>query len=122
MPNGRSASFSVSRHDFEQLLNTIPSGTVVGKLKLPSGPHGKRSSRTLDVLEARQLFAEHPRDRVFVEEQDRKFYIIHLAKREGPTAWIVVREDSPLFAELRRHCAMAIARHQGQQESTDDEE
>lgn len=107
MPNGRSVSFSVSRHDFEQLLNTIPTGTVVGKLKLLSGPHGEGSSRALDVLEARQLFAEHLRDRVFVEEQDRKFYIIHLAKREGATTWIVVREDSPLFAELRRHCAIA---------------
>ena len=121
MPNGRSASFSVSRHDFEQLLNTIPSGAVVGKLRLLSGPHGEGSSRALEVLEARQLFAEHLQDRVFVEEQDKKFYIIHLAKREGATTWIVVREDSPLFAELRRHCAMAIARHQEQREATDDD-
>ena len=120
MPNGRSDSFSVSRHDFEQLLNTMPTGAVVGQLR--SGSEGDRSSRGLDALEARQLFAELPLDRVFVEEQYQKFYIIHLAKREGATTWIVVREDSPLFAELRRHHAMGIARHQEQQEPTDDDE
>jgi len=112
MPNGRSSSFNVSRHDFEQLLNTIPTGTLVGHLL--SGSEGDRSSRALDALESRQLFAELPQDRVFVEEQYQKFYILHLAKREGATTWIVVREDSPLFAELRRHHAMWAARHQEQ--------
>ena len=120
MPNGRSGSFNVSRHDFEQLLNTTPTGTLVGQLL--SGSEGDRSSRALDALEARQLFAEIPLDRVFVEEQYQKFFIIHLAKREGGTTWIVVREDSPLFAELRRHHAIGIARHQERQESTDDDE
>ena len=121
MPNGRSGSFNISRHDFEQLLNTIPIGTLVGHLLL-CVPQGDRSFRALDALEARQLFAELPLDRVFVEEQYQKFYIIHLAKREGATTWIVVREDSPLFAELRRQHAMGSARHQEQQESTDDDE
>jgi hypothetical protein len=112
MPNGRSASFNVSRHDFEQFLNTIPTGTLVGHLF--SGVRGDRSFRALDALEARQLFAEQPRDRVFVEEQHQKFYIIHLAKREGATTWIVVRDDSPLFAEVRRHHSMWAARRQEQ--------
>lgn len=120
MPNGRSASFNVSRNDFEQFLSTIPTSTLVGHLR--SSAEGDCSSRALDALEARQLFADHLRDRVFVEEQYQKFYIIHVAKRERATMWIVVREDSPLFAELRRHLAMAVARHQEQEESTDDAE
>lgn len=109
MPNGRSGSFSVSRHDFEQLLNMIPTGTVVGKLL------SDRTFRALNVSEARQLLAEHLRDRVFVEEQYQNYYIIHLAKGDEPT-WIVVREDSHLFAELRRHHAMGVASHQEQEE------
>ena len=81
MPNGRSSSFNVTRHDFEQLLNTIPTGTLVGHLL--SGSEGDRSSRALDALEARQLFAELPQDRVFVEEQYQKFYILHLGMRRS---------------------------------------
>ena len=120
MPNGRSSSFSVSRHDFEHLLNAIPTDTVVGKLL--SGPHRDRPFHALNASEARQLFAGHVRDRVFVEEQYQNYYIIHLTKGDRPATWIVVREDSPLFAELRRHQAMAVARHQEQEESTDDDQ
>jgi hypothetical protein len=112
MPNGRSDSFVVRRHGIEQFLSTIPTGTLVGHLF--SGSKGDRSRRALDASEARQLFAENPRDRVFVEEQQQKYYIIHLAKREGATTWIIVHEDSPLFAEVRRHHAPGIARHEEQ--------
>lgn len=110
MPNGRSASFNVSRHDFEQLLNTIPTGTLVGRLL--SRPKGDRSFRAVDVLEVRQLFAEYPQDRIFVEEQDQSYYVIHLTKREEVAAWIVVRNDSPLFAGVRRCHSMWNSRHQ----------
>ena len=113
MPNGRSGSFNISRHDFEQLLNTIPTGTLVGHLLL-CGPQGDRSFRALDALEARQLFAEHLQDRIFVEEQYQSYYIIHLTKREEPATWIVVRDASPLFAEVHRHHSMWAARHQEQ--------
>jgi len=104
MPNGRSGGFVIEKEDLKQIVKALPDATVVGKI-----PAHSSALRPADALEIARLVDESQNDRIPVEEQDHKFYIIHLSnKRER--ILVMVGLDTPLFPELRqRHARWATA-------------
>jgi hypothetical protein len=81
----------------EKILRAHPAEAVVGR-SIPS--------RDVEVSELKRMVSEYPGDLIVIEEQDHRWYIIHLEPIEvsPPNAekWIVVLPGSPLFEELRR--------------------
>jgi hypothetical protein len=105
MPNGRSGGFVVERADLKQLIKALPDATVVGKIRAYSS-----ALRPADALEIARLVDECPNDRIPVEEQDHKFYIIHLSDK-GERIWVMVGPETPLFLELRQRHARWATEH-----------
>lgn len=117
MPNGQSGGFLIDRHEFAQLLDALSSTSTVGisvgavNRARSIGPPSTCLSKA-DMIE---LLVAFPSGRVWIEEQDHRFYVIHLdhpADKPGPPdgdKWILVGPDSQLFEVLRhqheRHCA-----------------
>jgi hypothetical protein len=98
MPNGRSGGFVIEKTDLKHLVEALPDGSVVAKivtLSLPLWP--------ADASEIARFVDECPNDRIAVEEQDHKLYIIHLSN-EPELIWVAVSSETPLFSELcQRH-------------------
>ena len=104
MPNGRSGGFVIEKEDLKQLVKSLPDGTVVGKIRAYSS-----ALRPADALEIARLVDECPNDRISVEEQDHKFYIIHFSNK-SERILVMVGLETPLFPELRqRHARWATA-------------
>jgi hypothetical protein len=51
-----------------------------------------------------RFLEECPQDRMAVEEQDHKSYIIHLSN-EPELKWLVVGSESPIYLEIRQRHA-----------------
>jgi hypothetical protein len=96
MPNGRSGGFVIEKADLKGLLKELPDATVVAKIIVRPGP-----LRTAVALEVARLVDKCPNGRIAVEEQDHKFYIIHLSN-EPDLIWVMVAPETPLFLELRQ--------------------
>jgi hypothetical protein len=59
--------------------------------------------RPVDALETARFVDECPNDRIAVEEQDHKAYVIHLSN-EPEIIWLLVGSEEPIFLELcQRH-------------------
>jgi hypothetical protein len=102
MPNGRSGGFLIERADLKHLVKALPDSTVAAKL-IDDSLH----VRPADAVEIARLVDECPNDHIDVEEQDHKYYIIHL-RNEPNCIWIVVASETPLFPELlQRHSRWA---------------
>lgn len=105
MPNGRSGGFLVEKADLRLLVEALPGATIVAKVIAHSS-----SARTVDASEIARLVDECSNDRIAVEEQDHKFYIIHLSN-EPKLLWVMVGSETPLFPELRRRHAQWTTEH-----------
>ena len=109
MPNGRSGGFLIRRTDLEQLLHALPHQSLLGRaLAEPLGP--THTWVDVDAAAAITVLSNFVGTRVWVEEQDHAYYVLHLDKEvqeggEPETAkWILVSPESPLFGPLRdRH-------------------
>ena len=105
MPNGRSSGFGVSKERLEGILSALPADAVVGKSIASGG---------VDVSTVYRMVSEYPDDLIAVEEQDHRWYIIHLEPIESnppnPKKWIIVSPGSPLFEELRQHHVRHVTR------------
>jgi hypothetical protein len=97
MPNGHSGGFVIETADLKELVKTISDTTVVGKIAVLSSP----PIREAIAAEVIRFVEECPHDRVAVEEQDNKFYIVHLSN-EPRLLWLVIGSESPIFLELQR--------------------
>ena len=98
MPNGRSGGFIIEKADLTELLKAIPGANLVGKIVVHSS-----GFRPVNAVETARFVDECPYDRVAVEEQDHKAYVIHLSN-EPEIIWLVVGSETPIFLELRdRH-------------------
>src|SRR5271157_2398110 len=99
MPNGRSGGFIIEKADLNRLVKNLPDAQYVCKIV-------KKSPRLqpADALEIARLVDECPKDRIAVEEQDDKFYVIHLSN-EPELLWLMVGSESPIYPELRRRHA-----------------
>ena len=96
MPNGRSGGFPIEKADLKSLLKTFPDDTVVAKVIERS-----TRSRPSAALGTARFVDECPYDRIAVEEQDHRAYVIHLSN-EPEIIWLVVGSEAPMFAELRQ--------------------
>ena len=104
MPNGRSGGFVICKDDLRQLVTAISGAVTVGKR------FGSGSLLPMSATEAAQLVEELAHDRVSVEEQDKKYYIIHIS--DSSDTWIKVQSDSPIFEGLRRWHTRWVAERQ----------
>jgi hypothetical protein len=105
VPNGRSGGFVIEKEDLKRLLEALPHATVVAKIIVHSS-----LPRLGDASEIARLVDQCPNDRIAVEEQDHKFYIIHLSN-EPELLWAMVGLETPLFPELRRRHARWTTEH-----------
>ena len=106
MPNGHSGGFQIHKTDLEQLFNDLPGQSVIGGAMVRQ-PDGRRSRADVDAAAAMSLLSAFKGMKVWVEEQDGAWYILHLdhevqERREPDGArWIVITSESPLFGRLR---------------------
>ncbi len=107
MPNGRSGGFVIKTADLKELVRTISDTTVVGKMAVLTPP-----IREANAAEVIRFVEECPHDRVAVEEQDNKFYILHLSN-EPKLLWLVIGSESPIFLELQRRHVQWKTEHPG---------
>ena len=117
MPNGRSGGFVIKTADLKELVKTVSDTAVVGKMvvhPLPreTVPNVPPTIRAGNAAEVTRFFEECPHDRVAVEEQDNKFYIIHLSN-EPKLLWLLIGSESPIFPELRQRHAQWATDHPG---------
>jgi len=117
MPNGRSGGFVIKTADLKELVKTVSDAAVVGKMVVHPLPHESVSNvpptiRAGNAAEVTRFVQDCPHDRVGVEEQDNKFYIIHLSN-EPKLLWLVIGPESPIFPELQRRHAQWATDHPG---------
>src|SRR5215471_7253454 len=96
MPNGRSGGFVIEKVDLKHLVKSLHGGPAAAKIFSHSS-----QTRLADTQELSRLVDECRTDRIAVEEQDHKFYIIHLSN-EPELLWVMVGSEMPLFLELRQ--------------------
>jgi hypothetical protein len=104
MPNGRSGGFLIEKPDLKHLVEALLDATVVAKVVVHS------RLRPAGALEIARFVDECPNDRIAVEEQDHKSYIIHLSNKPEPI-WVMVGPETPLFLELRQRHARWVTEH-----------
>jgi hypothetical protein len=110
MPNGRSGGFLISRMQLELCLEALPDGAVVGRsvASFIPGIRASQSSPGVSVPGTMAMLDAFGSDRVWVEEQDSSYYILHLdlevhdSADPDPAKWITIQPDSPLFEALRQ--------------------
>lgn len=98
MPNGRSGSLFLEKTEFANWLRSRDDQEIIG-LSLPA--------TAVSVAMAIEMLASFPIERIAVEEQDARSYIVHLHHPldiDPPEIekWILIKPGSPLFEELRR--------------------
>jgi hypothetical protein len=106
MSNGRSGGFMITRVDLKELVKAIPDDTAVGQMRVEELP-----IRAASAAEAIRFVDECPHDGVAVEEQDHKFYILHLSN--DPILWLLIDSKSPIFPEFQRRHAQWMLEHPG---------
>jgi hypothetical protein len=92
MPNGRSGGSLIQKADLKELINAVPDAAMVGQMFVYSP-----RIRPVNASEATRFAEQCPDDRVAVEEQDHKAYVIHLADEESKFVWIVIGPESLYF-------------------------
>ena len=98
MRNGRSSGFVIEKADPKNLVKTFPGDSHVAKIIMRS-----TRPRPVEALETARFVDECPNDRIAVEEQDHKAYVIHLSN-EPEIIWLLVGSEEPIFPELcHRH-------------------
>jgi hypothetical protein len=107
MPNGWSGGFMIKTADLKELVKAASDSTVIGKMVVHPFP-----IRTANAAEITGLVDECPHDRVAVEEQDHKFYVIHLSD-EPKILWLVIGPESPIFLEIRQRHVQSATEHPG---------
>ncbi len=93
--------------DLKELVKTVPDTALVGKKVAHLLP-----IRAANAAEVTRLVEECPHDRVEVEEQDQKFYVIHFSN-EPKILWLVIGPESPIFPEIRQRHAQWATEHPG---------
>lgn len=109
MPNGRSGGFEIAKKRLERLLKGLADHTVVGNALVEPIDHAtsRPSWSEVNAAAVTTMLSVFPGKRVWVEEQNHSYYILHLDREvhedlEPQAAkWIVVRSGSPLFGLLR---------------------
>jgi hypothetical protein len=96
MPNGWSGAFAIKTADLKELVEAVSDTAVIGKVAVQLLP-----IREAKAEELARFIEECPHDRVEVEEQDHKFYIIHFSN-EPKILWFVIGPESPIFQEIRQ--------------------
>jgi hypothetical protein len=105
MPNGRSGGFVITTADLKELVRGVSDNAVVGQMVVHSLPF-----RAANAAEITRFVEECPHDRVAVEEQAHKSYIIHLSDEPKPI-WLLVGSESPIFLEIRQRHAQWMTEH-----------
>lgn len=103
MPNGRSGSLFLNKAEFASWLNGRDGHESIGLCLAPRGT----DRRAVSVERLAGMLDTYPADRIVVEEQDGRDYILHMYhpfSLDPPDLerWILIRPESPLFQELRR--------------------
>jgi hypothetical protein len=107
MPNGRSGGFLIPTTDLKRLVEALPGATVIGAVLVHAPPiRPAIASEVIPFIDA----CSH--DRVGVEEQDHKAYVVHLLDEPKPIC-LVVDSKSPLFSALQRSHTQWLADHPG---------
>lgn len=107
MPNGRSGGFLITILDLKRLIEALPGSTVIGALLVQAPP-----IRPTTASEFIPLLNACSRDRVGVEDQDHKAYVVHLSDEPQPI-WLVVDSKSQLFTVLQQTHTQWLADHPG---------
>ena len=107
MPNGRSGGFLIRTADLKELVKGVSNTAMVGQMVVLPLP-----IRAANAAEVTRFVEECPHDRVPVEEQDHKGYVIHLSN-EPKLKWLLVGSESPIFLEIRRRHAQWMTEHPG---------
>ena len=94
MPNGRSGGFIIEKTALEQLVKAIPE-PIGATVAMGDNPR----PRPTDTSEMVKLLERCPNDRLAVEEQDHRWYIIHISNK--PIIWVTVRPGSQVYREIR---------------------
>jgi hypothetical protein len=107
--NGHSGGFEIPQSELRLLLTSLSDTTAAG-LAVGAAIRAKRAGATPEsatVRDVLQLVDEFPGENVYIEEQERSYFVIHLDQelRDGrdPIAdkWIIVDSKSPLFSPFR---------------------
>ena len=93
MPNGRSGGFRIALVHFRKLLHDSPGEAPAGQV-LVNGRFEK-----IAVTELARRLDRYAEEDLPVEEQDHRWYIVHLGP--DPEGWILIKEDSPLHKGFR---------------------
>jgi hypothetical protein len=107
MPNGRSGGFVIKTADLKELVKGVSDTAAVGHMVVVSLP-----IRAANAAEVTRFVEECPHDRVAVEEQDHKGYVIHLSN-EPKLIWLLIGSESPIFLEIRQRHAQWMTEHPG---------
>src|SRR3954469_11616443 len=80
MPNGRSGGFSIRKSDLQRLLNGLTDHAIVGQTlaALISARRLSVPAAGIDAVILTELLSTFRPEKVWVEEQDHAYYIIHL--------------------------------------------
>jgi hypothetical protein len=105
MPNGRSGGFVIKTADLKELVKAVSDTDVVGQMALL--PLSIRAANAAEVI---RFVEECLHDRVAVEEQNHKGYIIHISN-EPKLIWLMVGSESPIFLEIRQRHAQWMTEH-----------
>jgi len=106
MPNGRSGGFVIELAELKQLVQSLASATAVGKIVRSSQLRPVNAGKVARIVEDCKV------DRVAVEEQDHRFYVIRLPN-EPEAIRLMVGSETPLFLELQQRHAQWMNEHPG---------
>ena len=103
MPNGRSGSLFLNKIEFASWLGSRDGREIIGLCLARLGTDHPSVSVEMIV----GMLATYPVDRIVVEEQDGRAYVVHMyhpfsLDPPDPERWILIKPESPLFQELRR--------------------
>jgi len=107
MPNGRTGGLDLSVTDLRTLLANYEAATTIGHtLKpVPASTPNRQPVTVANVLEMLNVF---PGTRVWIEEQDHRWFIVHLDAEAHITSdpdidkWVVIMPESPIYSALKR--------------------
>src|SRR5580765_4510366 len=117
MPNGRSGGFVIKTADLKEMVKAVSDTAVVGQmvvLRAEAEVHEavRLPFRAANAAEVTRFVEECQHDRVAVEEQDHKSYVIHLSN-EPKIIWLLVSSESLIFLEIRQRHAQWMNEHPG---------
>jgi hypothetical protein len=107
MPNGRSGGFVIKTAELKELVKAVSDTAAIGHMVVHPLP-----IRAANAAEVTGFVEECAQERVAVEEQDHRSYIIHLSN-EPELKWLVVGPESPIYLEIRQRHAQWMAERPG---------